>query len=331
MNLPQRSLAFASVFFMTSVALLLPTASARQAVVNLTLSISKQPPSVILRSKADSNPYVIFANDLPTEEISCSPEGANRVIPFSTMSQTCLNFNNLGLNPKPQLYWSFPIQKDYLLRNSVNSLLDGYFRDFASLNEQTTYEERIISNLEFGAFVTALARMDQRDFPGYADEISNTVNLKQAITPWATQIAAHRSLPENSFATIGNGILYALGKSEDASQFKLDELLRKSDQLLTYANRVDAAYQLTSTFPTEAKNVERYMFIDSLVSKTEMNAKQEYLNMAIRNAIRIHPEMKTELESGLSVVEILAKRNIKAIAVAKTAVKTKVPTNSLKR
>ena len=331
MHLPQRSFASASVFLLVTVALLLPSVSAREAAVDLTFSVSKLLPSANLKSKSDSNPYVIYSNDLPTAEISCSTEGEIRFDPISTMPQTCLNFNNLGLNSKPKLYWSFPIQKDSLLRNSVNYLLGGYFRDFASLNEQTTYEERITTNLEFGAFVSALVRIDQRDFPGYADEISNTITLEQVLAPWAAQIAAHRSLPENSFATISNGILYALGKSGDATQLRFADLLKKSDSMAVYANQVDAAYQLTSVFPTEVKNVERYMFIDSLVSKSDMNAKQEYLNMAMRNAIRIHPEMQTELESGLSVVQILKNRTGKVTTVATKAVKAKAPTKSLKK
>lgn len=332
MHLPQRSFAFASVFLLTTVALLLPSVSAREAAVDLTFSVSKQlPNSANLKSKSDFNPYVIYSKDIPTEDLACSIEGEMRFDPLTTMPQSCLNFNNLGLNSKPKLYWSFPIQKDSLLRNSVNYLLGGYFRDFSSLNEQTSYEERITTNLEFGAFVSALVRMDQRDFPGYADEISNTITLKQAISPWAAQIAAHRSLPQDSFASISNGILYSLGKSGDATQSRFAELLKKSDSLLVYANQVDAAYQLTSVFPSEAKNIERYTFIDSLVVKSDLMAKEEYLNMAIRNAIRIHPEMQSELEAGKSVVQILKSRNSKITTVATKAVKAKVPTKSLNK
>ena len=101
-------------------------------------------------------------------------------------------------------------------------------------------------------------------------------------------------------------------------------MLAKSDVLNNYALSVDTAYQLASVFPSDAKNIERYSFIDSLVGKSELGAKQAYLDMAIRNAIRIHPEMQTELESGLSVVQILNAKKAKSSAASLNTAKTKV-------
>ena len=327
MHLPQRWFVVATAFLLLVATNLLPHVSAREAAVDLTFSVSQSGTAALSsRFKPDADPLLEFADDQPTTELQCSNEGATRFDDAASEIQTCLPFDNLDLSQNSDLYWSYPIQKDAQLRISVNSLLGGYFRNFASLAEQTTYEEKITSNFEYAAFVSALVRMDEKDFPGFSEQVSNTVSLQDAIRPWATQIAIHRKLPLNAFVTIGNGILYALGKSGDVTQERFDALLKKSDDMAVYANQVDASYQLASVFPSDEKTVSRYMFIDSLASKSQIDARQAYLNMAIRNAIRIHPEMQKQLESGLTVAQILKTKTTKSSAAFLKSVKTKAPT-----
>ncbi len=326
MHLPQRWFVVATAFLLLVATNLLPHVSAREAAVDLSFSVS-QPGTAALNSKSNptTDPFIQFASDTPRGEHACSLEGVTKLDAESGMLLTCLKFSNLGLNSNADLFWSYPIQKDAQLRISVNNLLGGYFRNFASAAEQATYEEKITSNFEYAAFVSALVRMDVKDFPGFSEQISNTVSLRQAITPWASQLAAHRNLPDTSFLTIGNGILYALGKSGDVTQARFNSLIKKSDAISLYANQVDASYQLASVFPSDAKTIERYMFIDSLVNKSDIEAKQAYLDMAIRNAVRIHPEMQADLEAGLTITQILKAKNAKSSVAAVKAVKAKAP------
>ena len=326
MHLPQRWFVVATAFLLLLATNLLPHVSAREAAVDLSFSVSHSG-TALLNAKVnpEADPFQQFASDVPSQERACDLEGASKLDSQSSMVLTCMRFSNLGLNSNTDLFWSYPILKDGQLRSSVNNLLGGYFRNFASMAEQTTYEEKITSNYEYGAFVSALVRMDIKDFPGFSEQISNTVSLRQAISPWANQLAIRRNLPENSFLTIGDGILFALGKSGDATQTRFNDLVKKSESIALYANQVDASYQLASVFPSDAKTIERYLFIDSLVNKSELDAKQSYLNMAIRNAIRIHPEMQSQLESGQTVVQILKAKSVKNPATLSKAVRAKVP------
>lgn len=332
MHLPQRWFVVATAFLLLVATNLLPHVSAREAAVDLSFSVS-QPgiASLSSASKPATNPLMQFANDAPHSEKSCENEGATKLDPVSNLLLTCLKFSNLGLHSNADLFWSYPVQKDAQLRISVNNLLGGYFRNFASLAEQNAYEEKITSNYEYAAFVSALVRMDERDFPGFSDLVSNTVSLRDAITPWATQLAAHRKLQSAAFLTIGNGILYALGKSGDVTQERFDALVKKSDAIAAYASQVDSSYQLNSVFPSDAKTIARYMFIDSLANKSDIEAKQGYLDMAIRNAVRIHPEMQAELEAGKTVTQILKAKATKNSTTSVKAVKAKAPVKRLNK
>ena len=332
MHLPQRWFVVATAFALLVASDLLPVGSALESSLDLGASVQTPAPHPMnIKSGAAFDPLAIFANNQVLTEESCSTQGATRVELRSEAYQTCIEFNNLGFNEKPELYWGYPIKKDEQLRTSVNNLLVQYFRNFASPSQQDSYEEKITSNLEYAAFVGALVRMDKRDFPGFADQVTNTNSLKAALTPWAAQIAKHYNLPTEFFLTIEDGILISLAKSGDVTQERLDALLAKSDVIATYALTVDAAYQLTSFFPSDAKTAERFLFIDSLVGKSEVAAKQAYLDMAIRNAIRIHPDIQSEIESGLSVVQILKAKNAKAAAASLKVVKPKAPVVARKK
>jgi hypothetical protein len=323
MHLPQRWFVVATAFLFLVAANFLPTVSAREAALDLSFSVSS-PKFTSIKSTMNFDPLAQYATSNGALREACKTLGETRVdLPSSTL-QTCVQFSNLGFNHQAEQLWGYPIVKDLQLRTSVNNLLGDYYRNFSSMAEQDAYESKITSSFEYSAFVSALVKMDIKDFPGFADEISDTHSLKEAIAPWAAQIARHRNLPEDSFLTIGNGILISLAKSGDVTQARFTNLLAKSDVLNNYALSVDTAYQLASVFPSDAKNIERYSFIDSLVGKSEIGAKQAYLDMAIRNAIRIHPEMQTELESGLSVVQILNAKKAKSSAASLNTAKTKV-------
>ena len=324
MHLPQRWFVVATAFLFLLAANLLPVSSALESSLDLRVwAHNPSPGTANIKSGAAFDPLAIFSNSQVLSEESCITPGATRVEIRSTPQQTCIEFTNLGFNEEPELYWGFPIQKDAQLHISINNLLAQYFRNFASPAEQDLYEEKITSNLEYAAFVGALVRMDTRDFPGFADKVTNTNSLKAALTPWADQIAKHYNLPTEFFVTIGDGILITLAKSGDVTQERFDALMAKCDVIAAYALKTDTAYQLTSIFPSDAKTAERYLFIDSLVGKSEVAAKQAYLDMAVRNAIRIHPDMQADLESGLSVVQILKSRSAKTAAVFPKAVKPK--------
>jgi len=326
MHLPQRWFVVATAFLFLVAANLLPVGSAKEATLDLSLS-DHHPLSAPanVKSGAAFDPLAVFSDSQVLAEEPCMTPGVTRVELRSATQQTCIEFKNLGFKEVPELYWGYPIKKDAQLHTSVNNLLAQYFRNFASPAEQDLYEERITSNLEYSAFVGALVRMDNRDFPGFADQVTNTNSLKAAITPWAEQIARHYNLPTEFFATIGDGILITLAKSGDVTQERFDSLMAKCDVIAAYAMKTDTAYQLTSIFPSDAKTAERFLFIDSLVGKTEVAAKQAYLDMAVRNAIRIHPDMQADLESGLSVVQILRARNAKSAAAFLKTVKPKAP------
>jgi len=306
MHLPQRWFVVATAFLFLIASNFLPTGTAREAALDLSFTVANSAPGYTnIKSTLGFDPLAQYATSQISDHEACQSLGATRVdLPSSTL-QTCVEYSNLGLNNQSTKYWGYPITKDLQLRLSVNNLLGQYFRNFASIAEQDTYESKITSNFEYSAFVSALVKMDVKDYPGFANQVTNTFSLRSAIAPWAAQIAKHRNLPDEAFLTIGNGILISLAKSGDVSQARFNSLLAKSDAMTTYANAVDASYQLASVFPTDQKTIERFSFIDSLVGKTDMAAKQAYLEMAIRNAIRIHPEMQSDLESGLSVVQIL--------------------------
>ena len=326
MHLPQRWFVVATAFLFLIAANLLPVGSAKEATLDLSLSaLHPSPASAHVKSGAAFDPLAIFSNSQVLSEEPCMTLGVTRAELRSSTQQTCIEFTNLGFIETPELYWGYPIKKDAQLHTSVNNLLAQYFRNFTSPAEQDSYEEKITSNLEYSAFVGALVRMDIRDFPGFADQITNTNSLKAALTPWAEQIGKHYNLPTEFFTTIGDGVLITLAKSGDVTQERFDSLMAKCDVIAAYALKTDTAYQLTSIFPSDAKTAERFLFIDSLVGKTEVAAKQAYLDMAVRNAIRIHPDMQADIESGLSVVQILRARNAKTAATFLKVVKPKAP------
>ena len=332
MHLPQRWFVVATAFVLLVASDLLPVGSALESSLDLSASVhNPSPQTMSIKSGAAFDPLAIFASNQVLDEESCMSPGITRVELRSSTGQTCIEFSNLGFNKMPELYWGYPIKKDAQLRTSVDNLLAQYFRNFASPSQQDLYEEKITSNLEYAAFVGALVRMDKRDFPGFADQVTNTHSLRAALTPWAEQIAKHYNLPTEFFVTIKDGILISLAKSGEVTQERLDALIAKSDVIAAYALKVDAAYQLNSFFPSDTKTAERFLFIDSLVDKSEAAAKQAYLDMAIRNAIRIHPDIQTEIESGLSVVQILKAKNAKAAAASLKMVKPKAPVVTRKK
>ena len=185
--------------------------------------------------------------------------------------------------------------------------LAAYYRTFAKHSDQEMYEERITSNLEYGAFINLLVGMSKQNFPGFAELISKDATVKDVEAPWATQLADVRSLPSSAFAQVDEGFLLALGaRSTTVNQAAFDDLFAKSESLRNYADTVDHDYWLNFPNPSQVQITQRFVFIDSLLQLSESDARSAYLKKIQSNAKNIYPKFAAAVDRGQTIDQIMA-------------------------
>ena len=239
--------------------------------------------------------------------IKCPILGATVNDPSNNTTLTCAPFTKMGaLNPAENR-WSLVYRDSATVHTLVTDALVAYNRSFPTKADQQIYETKITTDLEFGAFIDLLVNMDKKAFPGFADILNQQTSLKDAIKPWANQLAQQRALPAESFNLTGEGFMIALGSNPTlVSQDIFTALFVKSEQLRAYADSVDHDYWLNFPNPSLTQITQRFMFIDSLLSLSDADAQRAYLAKAKTNAKTIYPSYATLVDSGQTIDQIMA-------------------------
>ena len=239
----------------------------------------------------------------------CAKSGDTVAKPSADELLTCVPYTNLGAlkGSNIELRWSVLYTDKNAVHKIVGDSLIAYDRTFGNKSDQQMYEAKITTNLEFDAFVNLLVTMSKQSFPGFADLISTDSSLRDVVTPWATQLADARSLPSETFNQPGEGFLFALGTaSTPVSQKGFDVLFQKSESLRAYADTVDRDYWLNFSNPTQTQISQRFVFIDSLLTLPEAEAKAAYLKKIQTNAKNIYPKFASAVDKGQTIDQIMA-------------------------
>ncbi len=239
--------------------------------------------------------------------VKCPILGATVNDPSTNMTLTCAPFTKMGALTPPENRWSFLYRDAATVHTLVTDALAAYNRSFPTKADQQVYETKVTSDLEFTAFIDLLVAMDKKAFPGFADILSQQTSLKDAIKPWADQLAQQRFLPTESFNLTGEGFMISLGANPTlVTQDIFNALFLKSEQLRAYADLVDHDYWLNFSNPSLAQITQRFMFIDSLLNMSVSDAQHAYLVKAQGNAKTIYPSYASMIDKGQTIDQIMA-------------------------
>jgi hypothetical protein len=234
--------------------------------------------------------------------MACDQVSATLQDPQSQAVLTCLPFTGLGTINPAITRWALAFSSDGSVHSKVSAALDAYYRVYNSPTQQTDVENRITSDLEYQSFVQLLVKGVAKDYPGFANVVSTELSLKDAIKPWAEQLARKRNLPIDTFYSPSDFFLSLLEKStEPVNQSVFERLFSRAENLKSYAARVDRRYWLWQTPPTQANSIVIYHYLDSLLLDPDSLAQVNYYQNDLKNAKFVFPDYANQLDLGQSM------------------------------